>query len=52
MKGFLLGLVVAALGSGGYMFWKERWGLQGRGERHPVSPSNGSQIVSDPFSLT
>ena len=26
MKGFLLGLVVAALGFGGYMFWKELWG--------------------------
>lgn len=25
MKGFLLGLVVAALGFGGYVFWKERW---------------------------
>jgi hypothetical protein len=25
MKGFLVGLVVAALGFGGYVFWKERW---------------------------
>jgi hypothetical protein len=43
MKGFLLGLVVAALGFGGYVVWKERQASQ-KVAATPVAPDAGAPV--------